>query len=218
MNKFVDLIGQKFHRLFVIEYVGKDKWGQSEWLCRCGCGKEKVVLGYCLTRGATQSCGCWQKEVAKKTKTTHGHKGSRIYRIWRGIITRCTNINDPGYRNYGGRGIKICKRWMEFENFLEDMGEVPIGYQIDRKDNDKGYYKKNCRWVTPKQNSRNTRCNCSIPYRGENKLLIEWSEEIGIPYSTLWKRIFKYEWTIEKALTTPVRRYNKNSPKINNER
>jgi len=206
VSNFIDLAGQKFHKLTVIEYAGKDKWNQSRWLCQCSCGKTKIILGYCLTRGTTCSCGCLRKEAAKKNNITHGYRKTRLYRIWRGMINRCANPNDRGYYNYGGRGISVCSRWLKFENFLQDMGEPPSSkHSIDRIDNNDGYRPANCRWATHKENSRNKRYHRYITHCNKTKLLIEWAEEISIPYSTLWKRVCKYGWSIEDALTTPVR-------------
>ena len=136
-----------------------NKHRQSMWLCKCECGIEKIILGNHLKSGHTKSCGCLHKEIMTK----HGHskngKRTRTYQSWHSMIKRCVNPNDPVYHNYGGRSIKVCKRWMQFENFLEDMGEVSDGYQIDRINNNENYCKSNCHWVTPKTNSRNKRDN-----------------------------------------------------------
>lgn len=98
---------------------------------------------------------------------------------------------------------------MKFENFLEDMGEVPEGHQIDRIDNNKGYYKENCRWVTSKTNNRNKQNNRLETYKGETQCLAVWAEKYNIPYTTLSSRINMLGWTIERALTTPVKKYKR---------
>lgn len=204
-----DLIGQKFDRLIIVKRIDNDKWGHSMWLCLCDCGIKTIVQGNHLENGSTKSCGCLQKELLSR-KTKHGHnrsgKESRTYRVWGDMIQRCTNPNRKGYKNYGGRDITICRRWLKFENFLEDMGEVPKELQLDRIDNNKGYYKSNCNWVTSKQNNRNKRNNHLIINDGKTQCIIAWTEELGIKIKTLDSRINKLGWSIEKALTTPVRK------------
>ncbi|KKM98992.1 hypothetical protein LCGC14_1152420 [marine sediment metagenome] len=212
-RKRIDLVGQKFGRLVVLQFIDKNKWRSSFWLCRCDCGKEKIILGDSLKNGDTKSCGCLN--IEKLTK--HGHcnkngKSSEIYAIWQSMIQRCTNPNHKAYYNYGGRGITVCKRWKNsFENFFKDMGESPKGYSIDRIDNDDNYCKSNCRWVTRKEQMRNTRRNRLITHKKKTQCLIEWAEETKIPYPTLWQRIFKLGWSIEKALTIPVQKRKKAS-------
>ena len=211
-RKRIDLVGQKFGRLLVLQFIDKNKWRDSFWLCKCDCGKEKIILGKSLKNGDTKSCGCLN--IEKLTK--HGHnkngKSSEIYTIWQSMIQRCTNPNHKAYYNYGGRGIKVCKKWLEFKNFLTDMDEHPgKGYSIDRIDNDDNYCKSNCRWVTRKEQMRNTRRNRLITHKKKTQCLIEWAEETKIPYPTLWQRIFKLGWSIEKALTIPVQKRKKAS-------
>lgn len=205
MRISIDLIEQKFGRLVIIKRMDNDKWGHHRWLCRCVCGKEKIINGGDLKSGNTKSCGC--------LRIKHGHnnreKTSETYKSWQGMIQRCTNPKNKHYHCYGGRGIIICKRWLEFENFLEDMGERPEGYQIDRINNNRNYCKSNCRWVTSKENNRNRRDNIFITYKNKTQLLIEWAEETGIPYRTLWNRIVLLGWSIERALTTSVRKQKK---------
>lgn len=141
--------------------------------------------------------------------TKHGHskksKTSQTYKSWETMIQRCNNKNNPKYRIYGGRGIIICKKWMQFINFLEDMGESPKGYQIDRIDNDKGYFKGNCRWSTRKQQARNRSTNRLITCYGKTQCLVAWAEETGINRQTISSRI-KRGLSIKKSLTsvTPV--------------
>lgn len=207
MSKFIDLTGKRFERLLVIKKLGTNRWRNSYWLCRCDCGKEKIILGYNLKNGHTQSCGCLFKEG---NNTKHGHsttiKVSKTYEAWAHIIQRCTNPNNKDYYNYGGRGIKVCKRWLKFENFLKDMGEAPEAHQIDRINNNGNYCKSNCRWTTSKINNRNRRDNRLITHEGEKQCLAAWAEEYQIDYRLLWQRIYRDKWSIEKALTTPTRK------------
>lgn len=212
MSKLIDLTGKRFGRLIVIRRISNDKRGQPYWLCKCNCGKEKNIRGSSLWNSVTKSCGCLSREKTIERLIIHGHcrgRKTRIYYVWRNMIDRCTNYNRKDYQNYGGRGIVVCERWRKFENFLEDMDEVSKGHQIDRIDNNKGYYKENCRWVTSKINNRNKRNNHSITYDGKTQCLAAWAEELNIPKSTLRDRIFKFNWSVEKAITTPVRKWRK---------
>ena len=151
--KKINLIGMKFGRLTVIKEAGRDKWGKVTWNCRCDCGIVKIVAGYFLRRGDTNSCGCWNKEV----HLTHGMSGTKTYESWQNMVARCTNPNNKDFKNYGGRGITICKRWLKFENFFADMGNSPKGLTIERKNNNLGYSKENCCWDTRYKQSQNRR-------------------------------------------------------------
>lgn len=113
------------------------------------------------------------------------------------------NPKSASYPNYGGRGIKVCERWMDFDNFLADMGERPEGLEIDRKDNDGNYEPGNCRWATIKQQCNNTRYNHKITYNGKTLNLVEWASVLGMKKGTLGNRL-KRGWSIERALTTPA--------------
>jgi len=125
---------------------------------------------------------------------------------------RCTNFNYSGYKDYGGRGITVCERWMKFENFLEDMGEPPTkGHTLDRKNNDRGYCKSNCRWATKKQQMRNKRNNRLLTYKGKTQCMTDWASQYGMNKNTLRSRIVEMNWSIEKALTSPVRKRKKRS-------
>jgi len=164
MGAIVDLTGQRFGKLIPIKCVGKDRRGNCLWLCKCGCGNKKIIPGNNLRGGRTKSCGC----LTLKS----GHSKSRIYMTWNDMIQRCNNPNHLNYKDYGGRGITICNRWLEpikqgFLNFLNDMGECPRGKSLDRIDNNKGYFPKNCRWATPKEQNRNMRTNINIPLNGK---------------------------------------------------
>ena len=130
----------------------------------------------------------------------HGMFGTAVYSSWQGMKARCSNPNDSRFKDYGGRGIKVCSRWLEsFQNFYKDMGDKPEGKSLDRMDNDKGYNSDNCRWATPKEQTNNMRNNIFLTYRGLTLSLREWSKKSGIKYQTLFYRLRK-GWKVERIL------------------
>lgn len=158
-HNWLNLKGLVFLRLTVLKYVGKrEKDKASLWLCKCDCGKEIIVPTKQLMRKQTQSCGCYLIDKTRLVNRTHGYKGTRIYRIWAGMLNRIRNPNSKDYWRYGGRGIKVCKRWLKFENFLADMGEPPTDkHSIDRRKNEGNYCPSNCKWSTAKEQANNRR-------------------------------------------------------------
>ena len=191
-------VGDVFTRLTVLSTAGHDKYGNLLWLCKCACGNEKIVAGYNLKRPnktGTLSCGCLGAERAsrrRKLTTKHGHtigKPSLTYQTWGAVIARVCNPLNVGYSRYGGRGIKVCKRWLKFENFLADVGERPSGaYSLDRIDNDGNYEPGNVRWILHRHQHWNTRRNVWITVSGQTKCLAEWALIEGLPYSTAYGR------------------------------
>ena len=165
MHNKQNLVGQKFNRLTVVVDSTKRRKGAIIWGCLCECGGYSEIVGYSLKNGSTKSCGCLVSERAKLfvlSNTKHGQRGSVkssiTYNSWAHLIHRCTNPNYKGYKNYGGRGITVCSKWLEsFENFYADMGERPKGKSIDRIDVNGNYELLNCRWATPKEQSNNKR-------------------------------------------------------------
>lgn len=158
------LVGRKFGRLKVVERRGSNRRHNALWLCICECGKETTVESGKLLGGKTKSCGCLHRDVIR----THGKSRTRTYRIWMHMRQRCENPTDPvQWANYGGRGIKVCKRWRSYENFLADMGEAPAGMTLDRIDNDGNYKPGNCRWATRHEQLNNTRRNKFVTINGE---------------------------------------------------
>lgn len=144
-------------------------------------------------------------------KTKHGecsfYNGkTKEYRAWRGIKTRCLNIKNHKYKDYGARGITVCDRWLNsFENFLADMGRAPSQrHSIERNEVNGNYEPSNCRWATPKEQSNNTRRNFLVEYNGEIKTLAQWCEQLGLRYFRIYDRI-KSGWPIAKAFTQPLR-------------
>ena len=194
-----DLTGQTFGRLTVLGPL-KGEGGTIIWLCHCSCGTEKEFRGTNLKSGSTLSCGCWRREKHR----THGMKGTPEYNIWKSMTQRCKNPNDPGFHNYGGRGISVCKRWLKFENFIADMGKKPHPkLSIERRDNDLGYTPDNCYWASKKTQMNNKRTNHLITHNGETHTLSEWSEITGISYTTLRARR-RRGWSASRALTQPL--------------
>jgi len=174
-------------------------------IVKCSCGTVKEVRNDHIKTGKTLSCGCLRKEKLSEINTSHGMSKSSEYNSWKAMVHRCNDETDERYHDYGGRGISVCERWLNIENFIADIGLKPFkGAQIDRIDNSKGYYKKNCKWSTRSQNQRNMRSNRIIEYRGEQGLLIDFAEKFKINKSTLAKRIFRSGWTVEQALETKL--------------
>lgn len=129
------------------------------------------------------------------------------YTAWGNMRSRCSNPKHKSYADYGARGISVCDEWAKFEPFLASMGERPPGTQLDRIDNNKGYGPGNCRWATPSENSSNRRSSHRIEFEGVTKTICQWAGERGMNHQTLSMR-FKNGWSIEEALTTPVRSGN----------
>lgn len=119
---------------------------------------------------------------------THGMRYTKEYSTWSSMMRRCHSPVNQAYKNYGGRGIKVCKRWHKFENFYADMGKKPLGVDLDRIDNNKGYFLKNCRWTSRKENIRNTRVVIKITIKGVTKCAAEWAEIIGEERHLVLKR------------------------------
>lgn len=151
----IEMVDQQFGRLKVKEEAGRDKHGAFLYKCECDCGNIRIVLSGNLRSGHTQSCGCLNKEII----TTHGKTKSVEYCAWLDMRSRCTDQNQKRYHDYGGRGITICREWLDsFEAFYRDMGDRPAYcHSLDRMDNEGNYNKENCQWATRTTQQRNSR-------------------------------------------------------------
>lgn len=210
-------IGDKFSKLTIKEFKtayrasGKKK---SIAVCKCDCGAFTEVEVNNLKTGNSRWCKDCSSKYKSNNRKTHGHsisrkdvepEGYRTYYTWQAIKSRCLNKDDKRFKDYGGRGITICKRWANnYQNFLSDMGLPPTSnHQIDRIDNNGNYEPSNCRWVTQTQNARNKRNNRLITAFGKTQTLVEWEEETGIAAPTIRRRIDKYGKTAEEAVSVP---------------
>lgn len=189
------MAGLRFGRLIVIAFDKRSSHGALYYWCRCECGTEKSIEGNSIRRGDTVSCGCYSRRIS----TTHGKSRTPTYTSWRNMIQRCTNPKNKRYQCYGGRGIIVCEKWRQFENFLADMGECPPSYTIERQNNDGNYEPSNCRWATIAEQAVNRSNNSRIEFRGQKRLLRDWAAEIGIDRRTLHRRL-KCGWPLERAL------------------
>lgn len=186
-RRLENIIGLKFGRLLVLENTKIKKHGATLYKCKCDCGNEIVVPNSYLKSGHTRSCGCLSKEAHAK----HNSSNSRLYEIHQGMKKRCFNENCLAYKDYGGRGITICKEWLDFLTFKE--WALSNGYDdtltIERTNVNGNYEPSNCKWIAKNEQSRNTRKNVLFTFDGETKTLSEWSNTVGIPQTTLFRRI-----------------------------
>lgn len=204
----LNLLGQTFNYLKVIEEAGTDNQG-SLWKCLCKCGNEVIVRGKQLKFGSTKSCGCYKNELIRARSLTHGHhigrKMSPEYQAWRHMKSRCYNPNVERYPHYGGRGIKVCDRWVDsFEAFLEDMGLRPTPlHSLERKEVNEDYCPGNCIWATREEQANNKRNSHFIEYKGIRKTIAQMAAHFNISQNLLGSRI-NSGWSVEKAIETPI--------------
>jgi hypothetical protein len=180
-----DWKGKRFGKLEVIAYSHtelKNGRSRSIWKTICDCGTFVFVSGNQLQQHGTTSCGCFKR-------TRKGLSNTRTYRSWAGMIKRCTDKKRLSYKSYGGRGIQVCWRWLDYDLFLLDMGERPERMTLDRIDPNKGYEPGNCRWATHEVQCNNKRNSHYITAHGETKTMAQWARQNGLYTGTIWARI-----------------------------
>lgn len=193
-----NLIGKRFGRLVVIEYLGKYSINDSPvWKCKCDCGNYTEATTRILSKGHKLSCGCYQKEVLINANRKHDMTGTRIWKIWTSMKYRCQQPKNNAYKLYGARGIKVCKEWSEdFMNFYS--WSMKNGYKdnlsIDRIDNNKDYCPENCRWTTQEVQANNTRRN--LFYKG--KTFAQWCKEKGWNYNRTYNKYYHHNLSFEE--------------------
>lgn len=198
MANLKNRIGDVYDYLTVVEYSHKTikpcGVATHYWKCRCKCGKEIVRAGGHLGYNRNQSCGCLRDDLCGDRFRTHGKKGTRVYNIWRTMLSRCYNKKNKDYKNYGAKGIKVCDEWRRsFKRFLSDMGKPPsLKHSIDRINGNTGYSLKNCRWATAQEQANNRKNNIKVKFEGKTMGLSEWSRELKIAASTAWYHYNKY--------------------------
>lgn len=188
MCVLLDLLGKRFGSRTVTARAGNAPGGRALWVVQCDCGDTAVRNSTQIQRG--QSCHA----CSHRHHLTHGHarKGrhSAEYRAWNNIKSRCLLPHNPGFRNYGGRGITICSRWLTFENFLADMGRRPSPqHSIDRIDNDGNYEPGNCRWATRKEQAQNRRTTRLVTIGGERRSISDWEASSDVSAHQIGQRL-----------------------------
>lgn len=197
------LTGRRFSRLLVLSRSENSSDGKPMWLCACDCGATVAVRAVLLRNGRTTSCGCFAKELLVKRSSTHRMTRSREWETWHRMKQRCLDKNRSNFSYYGGRGIRVCERWMHsFESFMADMGTRPgDGYSIERLDHNGNYEPGNCKWATLSEQNRNKRSNVWLKFKGKRVLAADLAREYGVSQGCLRYRIAR-----GIPLDRPVRR------------
>lgn len=210
-----NLIGRRFGKLLVKEYVGSQN-KRSMWLCGCDCGKEKVISSKNLLTNGIKSCGCLKNKGYVKGDVVKGACGDRLYKVYKSMIHRCYYPNELTYKNYGGRGIKVCDEWLNsFASF--EKWALHNGYDknaafgkctIDRIDVNGNYEPSNCRWVDIKTQLNNTTFNVKLTANGLTMSFEDWANKLGVNIHTLYSRHYR-GWSDERVVNTPIGKYTK---------
>lgn len=218
--------GMKFGKLTTVARAGATRFKKAIWLCRCECGKTTNSIAGNLMSGGSKSCGCVGVAKIKqrnKESAKHGMGGTPEYDVWYGILSRCNDPKDTSFHNYGGRGIRVCKFISSHpKNLFKIVGSRPAfkkprHYSIDRIENDEHYscgkcseciehgWGMNLRWLTQKEQCRNTRHNRLVEIGGQVRCIAEWAEFAGLKQSTIRTRI-ELGWSKDKLLSPLIRK------------
>lgn len=202
----IDLTGQQFGSLLVLKRVASSLEERSMWMCECLlCDDGRVIItrSNTLRRGLKTSCGCDTSQKISEAAKTHGATGTPEHAVWRSMLYRCRTPSSVDYANYGGRGIDFDPRWQSFKAFYADMGPRPSSlHTLDRRDNEAGYWKQNCRWTTRKVQQRNRRSNLTLTLYGVTQTVVWWAELMGLKEYTVKSRL-RMGWDPVLALGVP---------------
>lgn len=200
-----DLTGMRFGSWVVLALKHKDNW-KPHWTCRCDCGVVAIIPTSNLRSGASTRCtACLAKHNQRHGHCANRRGYTRTYKIWASMLARCSEAvsgTKVGLRYYD-RGIRVCSRWLDFVNFLHDMGEAPPKCSIDRADTNGHYCPENCRWASVAEQNRNTTRNVNLTLDGRTQCLADWATELGMRATTIHGRLSR-GWSVERALTEPV--------------
>lgn len=205
-----DISGQRYGRLTAKKIIGKSKNGTAIWQCQCDCGNMTEILSTVLKSGETKSCGCLLKERVAETSRRHGMYGTRIYEIWRKMRRRCRCESEKAYKDYGGRGIKVCDEWNDAKTgfLIFYQWAMENGYAddltIDRIDVNGNYEPNNCRWATVKEQANNRRNNRKVTYEGETKTVSEWADILDVNQCILWHKLKKHNWNLQEVMELQI--------------
>lgn len=207
-------IGDRFGYLVVLE-IPKGNLRRNKILCKCDCGNIGEYFLNNLRRGTTTSCGCKRSDYAKISRNCHGESTSILYKKWASIKTRCNNPNSSNYKDYGGRGIKICEEWKDFWPFREWAYEN--GYNdklsIERKDVNGDYSPENCEWIELNEQANNKRNSVFIEYNGIKQTASQWGKELGVDRNTITYRV-RAGWNPEECLFGKEKNVTHSKPRM----
>ena len=205
MSKALDITNMRSGMLVAIcRSNKKDNYGHTYWKCKCDCGNVHYVLPSAIKRKTTHSCGC---DKYNHAHSVHGMTGTRLFKTWQDMKSRCLRNSNKDFLLYGGRGIEICDEWLEFSNFME--WALKNGYtdkmEIDRINVNGNYNPDNCRFSTRKEQCNNKRNNKYLTFRGKTQSLKYWCEELSMSYTTVRARLNILGWSVDRALSTPTK-------------
>lgn len=213
MTKYHFEVGDTVGQWTLIEKttIKVNGYNRTVFVCKCSCGFERKATPSEIARGLSINGMCYkcvQRARAKRGEASpcyiHGASLTPLGHVWQSMMARCENPKHKAYPNYGGRGISVCKEWHDYQTFKTwaESNGYDSGLQLDRIDNNQGYFPENCRFVSCKVNQNNKRSNRRLEYQGETHTISEWNDILGFPRSLINRRLYA-GWSVEKALSTP---------------
>lgn len=205
MSKIKNIVGNRYARLLVLSFAGK-LHHRSTWLCQCDCGNTKIVSSDYLRSQRTKikSCGCYGIENPSAKKHGEANK-TKEYKVWVSMKKRCNDPKTIDFKYWGGKGIKVCERWLDYNNFLADMGRCPTGHSIDRINSNGDYELSNCRWATQVEQQNNRSNNIKFEYNGEIISIVGLAKKLSVPDTAVRSRFYR-GWPLGRIVNQPFRK------------